>query len=61
MRIATGEEADDVQENTRVSVASQGGKARAEKLSAKRKAEIATSAARARWQTRVAPSEKEDS
>ena len=61
MRIATGEEADDVQEPgiTRAEVASKGGKARASKLAAKRRTEIASKAAKARWPARAAPSEKE--
>lgn len=63
MRIATGEEADDVQEPKakRLSVASRGGKARAKKLTAERRKEIASDAAKARWPVRAAPSEKEGS
>ena len=62
MRIATGEEADDQERDTdRASVASKGGNARAKKLGAERRTEIASDAAKARWQARAAPSEKEDS
>ena len=54
MRIATGEEeesfpADDGKDPAAKSLGSRGGKARANKLSAKRKAEIAKKAAQARW------------
>ena len=53
MRIATGEEADDVVDDGKdpaaKSLGSRGGKARAAKLSGKRKAEIARAAAKKRW------------
>lgn len=53
MRIATGEEADDAPDDGKdpaaKSLGSRGGKARANSLSAKRKAEIAKKAAQARW------------
>jgi hypothetical protein len=53
MRIATGEEADDVKDDGKdpaaKSLGSRGGKARAAKLSGKRKKEIAKVAAAARW------------
>ena len=63
MRIATGEEADelDVPENRRADVASMGGKARAKKLSPARRSEIAKQAAKARRPSPPVPSEKEDS
>ena len=63
-RIATGEEADDVHQESqakRADRASKGDKARAWKLSPKQRKEIAAEAAKARWQTHVAPSEEEDS
>lgn len=60
MRIATGEEADDVKEvASRVSVASKGGIARAKKSSPAKRKEIASRAAKARWRTPSAPSEEE--
>ena len=53
MRIATGEEDDDVKDDGKNAAAkelgSRGGKARAAKLSDKRKKEIAKRAAAARW------------
>jgi hypothetical protein len=53
MRIATGEEedakTDDGNDAAAVSLGKRGGKARAAKLTKKRKAEIAKSAAAARW------------
>ena len=53
MRIATGEEdealTDDGKDKAAVSLGKRGGKARAETLSKKRRAEIAKSAANARW------------
>ena len=53
MRVATGEEADDVVDDGKdpaaKSLGSRGGKARAAKLSGKRKAEIARAAAKKRW------------
>ena len=53
MRIATGEEADDVKDDGKdpaaKSLGSRGGKARARALSAKKRKDIAKSAARARW------------
>ena len=64
VRIATGEEADEVHEESqakRADIASKSGKARAWKLSPKQRKEIAAEAAKARWQTHVAPSEEEDS
>ena len=53
--VATGE----VDECHDVSVASKGGKARAEALSADRRKEIAKNAAKSRWAKRPAPSEGE--
>lgn len=53
MRIATGEEIDDKTDDGKdkaaVSLGQRGGKARAEALSKKRRAEIATKAAKTRW------------
>lgn len=53
MRIATGEEAeeltDDGKDAAAVSLGRRGGKARAEKMSPKRRKEIATQAAAKRW------------
>ena len=53
MRIATGEETEDMPDDGKdpaaKSLGSRGGKARAEALSAKRRSEIAKSAAKARW------------
>ncbi len=55
MRIATGEEeetvekTDDGKDAAAVSLGRRGGKARAEKMSPKRRAEIAKKAAKARW------------
>ena len=54
VRIATGEEeddfpADDGKDKAAQSLGQRGGKARAARLSAKRKAEIAKKAAEARW------------
>jgi hypothetical protein len=53
MRIATGEEVDDVKDDGKdpaaKSLGSRGGKARAAKLSSKRKREIAVGAAQKRW------------
>jgi hypothetical protein len=55
MRIATGEETDDVKDDGKdpaaKSLGSRGGKARAAKLSDKRKKEIAKRAAAARWKS----------
>jgi len=55
MKIATGEETekltDDGKDAAAVSLGRRGGKARAEKMSPKRRAEIAKKAARSRWQT----------
>lgn len=52
-RIATGEEAEDLTENGKdkaaVSLGRRGGKARAEKMDPKRRAEIAREAAKKRW------------
>lgn len=55
-RIATGEEADDIpspesegKDPAAVSMGRRGGKARAEKLSPEKRAEIATKAAKKRW------------
>ncbi|MFM9940691.1 MAG: RNA-binding protein [Hyphomicrobiaceae bacterium] len=52
-RIATGEEedekADDGKDKAAVSLGRRGGKARAEKMTAARRAEIAKKAAKARW------------
>ena len=53
MRIATGEEdetlTDDGKDKAAVSLGQRGGKARAEKMSAERRSEIASSAAKSRW------------
>lgn len=53
MKIATGEEqeelTDDGKDEAAVSLGRRGGKARAEKMTAKRRAEIAKKAAAARW------------
>lgn len=53
-RIATGEETeeltDDGKDKAAVSLGKRGGKARAEKMSAKRRSEIAKKAAAQRWQ-----------
>lgn len=54
MRIATGEEedvppTDDGKDAAAVSLGRRGGKARAEKMTPERRAEIATKAARKRW------------
>ena len=53
MRIATGEDEDDVADDGKdaaaVSLGKRGGKARAEALSPKKRAEIAKKAAAARW------------
>ncbi len=55
MRIATGEEDDDVKDDGKdpaaKSLGSRGGKARAEALSANRRREIARQAARKRWKS----------
>lgn len=55
MRIATGEETEDMPNDGKdpaaKSLGSRGGKARAAKLSDKRKKEIAKAAAAARWKT----------
>ena len=52
-RLATGEDeevlTDDGKDKAAVSLGKRGGKARAEKMSAKRRAEIAKGAAKARW------------
>jgi hypothetical protein len=60
-KIATGEIEDDVDTQRAISVGSRGGKLRADKLSPERRAEIARSAARARWETPSVPSEEEGS
>ena len=52
MRIATGEEAEDVQDDRSKAaklLGAKGGKKRAENTSPERRAEIATKAAKARW------------
>ena len=49
MRIATGEGADGGKDKAAVSLGRKGGKARAEALSPKKRAEIAKKAAAARW------------
>jgi hypothetical protein len=62
MRIATGEEAQELNiENSRASVASKGGQARAKKLTPKRRSEISKQGAAARWPARAVPSEGEES
>ena len=54
MRIATGEEeeekTDDGKDKAAVSLGRRGGKARAENMTAERRAEIAKKAAKSRWQ-----------
>lgn len=60
MRIATGEETEEVKAS-KVSVASKGGNARALKLSASERKKIATRAAKARWGVPSEPSEEEAS
>ncbi len=56
-RIATGEEtevmADDGKDAAAVSLGRRGGKARAEKMEPKRRAEIAKKAAAKRWKNRI--------
>jgi hypothetical protein len=55
MRIATGEEEEELPDSARSAAAelgSRGGKARAAKMSAKRRAEVARKAAVARWRKR---------
>jgi hypothetical protein len=63
MRIATGEEPDDRENPSPASPAAQlgklGGAARAKKLIAEERAEIAKKAARTRWGTRPALAEEE--
>jgi hypothetical protein len=52
MRIATGEEEEELPDSTRSAAAelgSRGGKARAAKMTPQRRAEVARKAARARW------------
>ncbi|HRH14627.1 MAG TPA: hypothetical protein PK225_09735 [Azonexus sp.] len=57
-RIATGEEPDEIEKTddgkdaAAVSMGRRGGKARAEKMTAERRAEIAKSAAKTRWDKR---------
>jgi hypothetical protein len=53
MRIATGEEADDVQDDQKAAklLGARGGKKRAENMTPERRAEIARKAAKARWKT----------
>ena len=56
MRIATGEEADDVKDDGKDPAAkalgAKGGRKRAESMSPERRAEIARKAAESRWRTR---------
>lgn len=64
MRIATGDEADDVQDDGKSAAAkelgSKGGKARARNLTAKERQEIAKKAAATRWgKGQAAPGRKE--
>ena len=61
MRIATGEETDELPNKDAIasSLGSRGGKVRAERLSAERRAEIAKKGAEARRRARLAPSEKD--
>lgn len=58
MRIATGEEAEDIPNDGKDPAAkalgAKGGKARAEKMSAERRAEIARKAAAKRWKSKQA-------
>lgn len=62
MRIATGEESEDVRETpSRASVASKGGSARAKKVSPSKRKEIASRAAKTRWGVPSEPSEEEAS
>jgi len=53
MRIATGEDAEDLTDDGKdkaaISLGRRGGKARAEKMSAERRSEIAKKAAKSRW------------
>lgn len=61
-KIATGEIEDDTKPpTTRASVGSKGGLARAAKMGAPERAEVASKAAKARWQARAVPSEEEAS
>ena len=57
MRIATGDEADDVQDDGKHPAAkalgAKGGKKRAENMTPERRAEIAKNAAEKRWEKRV--------
>jgi hypothetical protein len=55
MRIATGEEAEelDLAKSAAAELGSRGGKARAAKLSAKRRKEIARRAAETRWAAKI--------
>lgn len=56
MKIATGEDTDELTDDGKdpaaVSLGSRGGAMRAEKLSSKRRSEIAKAAAKARWRTK---------
>jgi hypothetical protein len=61
MRIATGEETEDVKSTrSRVTVAREGGIARAKKLPQSKRTEIARAAAKTRWETQAVPSEEEE-
>ena len=64
-KIATGEEqeefTDDGKDKAAVSLGRRGGKARAERTTADRRADIARKAAAARWAKRPAPAEEEPS
>lgn len=60
MRIATGEDEEDMKDS-KISVAAKGGKARAEKLSPSERKKIASRAARTRWGVLSEPSAEEES
>ena len=61
-KIATGEvEESPAAPRKRADIASRGGAARAKRLDASERTEIAKKAAKARWRTRPEPSEKEGS
>lgn len=65
MRIATGEEVEELHDDGKNPAAKElgrkGGAKRAEKLSPQRRLEIAKEAARKRWEVKAAPAEKERS
>jgi hypothetical protein len=57
MRIATGEEAEelDAVKSAAAELGARGGKARAAKMSAERRSEIAANAAKLRWAAKIKP------